>query len=70
MPGSESNRIAVQLPDAYAPDEPEVQADVCYHSSDEQNIIVAHVRELEQQVANLRQVDGAASPPSDTRQVC
>jgi hypothetical protein len=44
-----------ELPHAYAPDEPEAQADALYHSTDEEDVIVAHVRELEQQVAELRQ---------------
>jgi hypothetical protein len=44
-----------ELPDAYAPDEPEAQADALYRSTEEEDAIVAHVRELEQQLADLRQ---------------
>ncbi len=42
------------LPDAYAPDEPEAQADALYHSTEEEDAIVAQVRGLEQQVAELQ----------------
>ena len=43
-----------EMPDAYAPDEPEAQADALYHSTEEDDAIVAHVRELEQQLAELQ----------------
>jgi len=42
------------MPDAYAPDEPEAQADALYHSTEEEDAIVAQVRGLEQQVAELQ----------------
>jgi hypothetical protein len=44
-----------EMPDAYAPDEPEAQADALYRSTEEEDAIVAQVRDLEQQVADLRQ---------------
>jgi hypothetical protein len=44
-----------EMPDSYTQDEPESQADALYHSTDEEDAIVAHVRDLEQQVADLRQ---------------
>jgi len=43
-----------ELPDTYAPDEPEAQADARYHSTEEEDAIVAQVRGLEQQVAQLQ----------------
>jgi hypothetical protein len=43
-----------EMPDAYAPDEPEAQAHALYQSTDEEDAIVAQVRGLEQQVAELQ----------------
>jgi hypothetical protein len=43
-----------EMPDAYAPDEPEAQADALYQSTEEEDAIVAQVRGLEQQVAELQ----------------
>jgi hypothetical protein len=42
------------LPDAYAPDEPEAQAHALYHGTEEEDAIVAQVRGLEQQLAELQ----------------
>jgi hypothetical protein len=42
------------MPDAYAPDEPEARADALYHGTEEEDAIVAQVRGLEQQVAELQ----------------
>jgi hypothetical protein len=43
-----------EMPDAYAPDEPEAQAHALYHSTEEEDAIVAQVRGLEQQVVELQ----------------
>ncbi len=43
-----------ELPDTYASDEPEAQADARYLSTEEEDAIVAQVRGLEQQVAQLQ----------------
>jgi len=42
------------LPDAYAPDQPGAQANARYHSTEDEDAIVAQVRSLEQQVAELQ----------------
>jgi hypothetical protein len=43
-----------EMPDTYAPDEPEAQADALYHSTEEEDAIVTQLRDLEQQAAELQ----------------
>jgi hypothetical protein len=45
-----------EMPDIYALDEPEAQANALYRSTEEEEAIVAQVRGLEQQVAELQRL--------------